>query len=294
MTKISIQQLAGMLPADLFGPDEQNRVDFIKMLFDTLTSELETGEEVCLKGLGRFSMSDNADNPVIVEPDASAMEIVNAPFAGFQPEPLAEEVTDDMLSSYDSIAVEEVPVDIAPAIEEVPILVVEEPTENSVESNSVDESYVAETSAIEPGNKSESHDEPLLTDYAESKDSDVGHDISEEPPAIEQSIPGRCLENVKAEELSEPRPMAAPPIYREVADMQESSDYCQPDDTDRKSYSGFWLGFISGLALGAVAFLIYVLFDINSSSYHPEVYDEEDSTELTTIGDLPSSNEETL
>ena len=109
MSKISIQQLASQIPDDLLGDDLQVKLSFVRLLFETISNELSSGNEVSVKGLGRFLLTGNENEPVSFEPEKSFAESVNAPFAGFMPEPLSPEVTEEMLSQFD------IPVAASPA-----------------------------------------------------------------------------------------------------------------------------------------------------------------------------------
>ncbi|MCM1483376.1 MAG: HU family DNA-binding protein [Muribaculaceae bacterium] len=70
---------------------------FIRALFGTVAEELHKGEPVSIKGLGTFALSHAPGNPVDFQPAKTFSDTVNAPFAMFEPEVLAADVTDEMI-----------------------------------------------------------------------------------------------------------------------------------------------------------------------------------------------------
>ena len=91
---------------------------FIKVMFATVAETLVAGENVKIKGLGTFKVSDveerksvnvNTGAEMIIpghrkvsfNPDKSLAELINLPFALFEPVELEDEVSEEMLAGVD-------------------------------------------------------------------------------------------------------------------------------------------------------------------------------------------------
>lgn len=104
---IAISAFAGML-ARQSGYTSDFCEHFVLEMFKTVADALKESNEVTIKGLGQFSVDESGN--VEFSPDPGFAADVNAPFDCFEPEPLDEDVTDEILSadeeniSYDSSA----------------------------------------------------------------------------------------------------------------------------------------------------------------------------------------------
>ena len=104
---IAISAFAGML-ARQSGYTSDFCEHFVLEMFKTVADALKESNEVTIKGLGQFSVDESGN--VEFSPDPVFAADVNAPFDCFEPEPLDEDVTDEILSadeeniSYDSSA----------------------------------------------------------------------------------------------------------------------------------------------------------------------------------------------
>ncbi|MDE6755663.1 MAG: HU family DNA-binding protein [Muribaculaceae bacterium] len=123
---VAISTFAGML-ARQSGYTADFCERFVAEMFKTVADALKDSNEVSIKGLGKFS-ADEAGN-VEFTPDHAFAADVNAPFECFEPEPLDDDITDDMLSEEDN--------DRTVVTEED---IVEEPSETPTVSD--DDSYV--------------------------------------------------------------------------------------------------------------------------------------------------------
>lgn len=95
---VAISAFAGMLARQSgYTPDFCER--FVIEMFKTVADALKESNDVTVKGLGKFSVNGFGD--VVFEPDASFAAEVNAPFDCFEPEPLDDDVTDEILSMDD-------------------------------------------------------------------------------------------------------------------------------------------------------------------------------------------------
>lgn len=264
MTKISIQQLASLIPDSVFGSDEETKTAFVRLVFETISGRLADGESVDVPGLGRFHCTGDAANPLLFDQDKTFAQTVNAPFASFRPEPLAAEVTESMLE------------ETAPAVEGVAEAAVEEPEETSAvvvaepETPAVEEvTVVEEQSSIQ---------EPVVEETASAA---VTAEQADEPvsapqettPAPEQATPAYTPEPVYEDE---------PAVNEEEPDTEIAA--AELSTGNSRFSSGFFCGFIAGLAVGAIAFLVYIIIDINRPS-PTETEVEEEITETEQMVD---------
>ncbi|MDE6345392.1 MAG: HU family DNA-binding protein [Muribaculaceae bacterium] len=74
---------------------------FVVEMFKTIADSLKEASAVSVKGLGTFTVDDSGNVGFI--PDSSFATDVNAPFDCFEPEPLDDDVTDEMLSMDDTL-----------------------------------------------------------------------------------------------------------------------------------------------------------------------------------------------
>lgn len=92
---VAISTFAGMLARQSgYTPDFCER--FVIEMFKTVADALKESNDVSIKGLGTFSV-DGTGNVSFTPDDIFAAD-VNAPFDCFEPEPLDDEVTDEILS----------------------------------------------------------------------------------------------------------------------------------------------------------------------------------------------------
>ncbi|MDE6417734.1 MAG: HU family DNA-binding protein, partial [Duncaniella sp.] len=110
--KIPFQELAAALSERAGVPREEAEA-FAKGFFDLIASGLTEGETVTVAGLGTFAPTED-ENGVGFTPDPELAEALNAPFALFEPEEVADDITEETLAEA-----------VAPA---------EEPTEEPVEN----------------------------------------------------------------------------------------------------------------------------------------------------------------
>lgn len=93
---IAISAFAGML-ARQSGYTSDFCEHFVLEMFKTVADALKESNEVTIKGLGQFSVDESGK--VEFSPDPVFAADVNAPFDCFEPEPLDEDVTDEILSA---------------------------------------------------------------------------------------------------------------------------------------------------------------------------------------------------
>lgn len=71
---------------------------FLKSMFSLLADLIQDGKKVKIKGVGTFCKSENADEPIMFEPDKGLAEIVNLPFSSFECVELDDDVTDEVFN----------------------------------------------------------------------------------------------------------------------------------------------------------------------------------------------------
>lgn len=244
---------------------------FIKSVFETISEELKAGESVKINGLGTFRLSSTSDDPVIFTPDASFAAEINAPCAMFSPVELAEDLPDN---AFEEIETETPPV-AQESVEETPVAATEQ---ESVDVRS-DSTIVTEQN-IEENQPEETAEIITDTDNKSVIDTDIRQD-SEEIPASECTctVPlGQTLpqENIAGTELpvNTEQPAAdrdekniPAPAASAIKDWEyEEEEYVTPPDAEQpkgKFGNGFLAGLIVGLAIGALALCLYILYYVN-------------------------------
>lgn len=234
---------------------------FIKNLFDIVSSELKEGSKVKIHGIGTFSLSASANEPVVFVPDEVFAQEINAPFSIFQPVPLAEGVTEEILSQ---VEVPELP---QPQPEEK--LQQEpktEPKDASEVKLAVPETVNAPESAPAAIDASEIEIKPVIevVQHIESvKDVDVEQpgQPDENPETLSETAPVKPAETPAPEIPDEttPAPTAVPEWE------YEDEEYVQPAETKSKFGAGFVIGLIVGLAIGALVLCAYILYYVNAT-----------------------------
>lgn len=95
---VTISTFAGILSRQS-GYTSEFCEQFVAEMFRTVADALKDNEEVSIKGLGRFAVDDNGN--VSFAPDESFASEVNAPFDCFEPEPLDDYVTEELLDKVE-------------------------------------------------------------------------------------------------------------------------------------------------------------------------------------------------
>ncbi len=258
--KLNLRQLAELLPADLFGAEIDDRVTLVKEIFGITCEKLADGHSASLPGLGVFELTGDAANPIRFVPDKLFADTVNSPFSSFSPTVLTPEVSESDLEALEDHAVV---VDAEPDTQQASVdPEVEEPTElhvpvatdilkPSADDNSEKEESVEKNDAVSP--------------EAGSQETEV------ETVTLENTVPG--------EEL--PDPTVSKPVIgideimsqaytdqseidnEEPASEEETADKDDSEESASESGSrfgvGYFWGLLTGLVVGALLFLGYVV-----------------------------------
>lgn len=259
--KLNLRQLAERLPAELFGAETEDRVTLVNEIFGITGETLSGGQSAVLPGFGTFELTGDNQNPIRFVPDKRFSDIVNAPFASFSPTVLAPEVTESALDAIvePGEATEPEAVDVEPeTTPEIDIVAGQESAAPEIaqaveigETVTTDEKE--ETTAPEPEN------EP---DVAPADNvSEIESTTVEEDPQ-ELIVPT----TVKAEPEIDKIMSQAYSDQTEDPEEEETVEATQPDFENDEPKSGgsrfgigyFW-GLLTGLVVGALLFLGYVV-----------------------------------
>lgn len=82
---------------------------FLKTMFSLLADLIQDGKKVKIKGIGTFCKGENADEPIMFEPDKGLAEAVNLPFSSFEAVELDDDVTDDVFDNELKETAESIP-----------------------------------------------------------------------------------------------------------------------------------------------------------------------------------------
>lgn len=221
---IAISAFAGML-ARQSGYTSDFCEHFVLEMFKTVADALKESNEVTIKGLGQFSVDESGN--VEFSPDPVFAADVNAPFDCFEPEPLDEDVTDEILSADEENISDD---SSAKAVEnEMEVAAPENPTDiQSVNQTDLTSEDMPEdmSNNIRP----ELVDDEIVTDenHNEGKKSEQMTDVGTSEPEYESELSSADTE-----------------ITEEVGDFNVHICSTRP----RKF--PIW-GFVCGMAVGAI------------------------------------------
>lgn len=188
---IAISAFAGML-ARQSGYTSDFCEHFVLEMFKTVADALKESNEVTIKGLGQFSVDESGN--VEFSPDPGFAADVNAPFDCFEPEPLDEDVTDEILSADEENISDD---SSAKAVEnEMEVAAPENPTDiQSVNQTDLTSEDMPEdmSNNIRP----ELVDDEIVTDenHNEDKKSEQMTDVGTSEPVYEADLSSAETEN---------------------------------------------------------------------------------------------------
>lgn len=268
--KIPLRALADRV-AETTGRSSSDMETLIKRLFELIAEGLHEGRKVEVKGLGTFSLSDNPADPVEFCPAAAWAERVNAPFAMFEPEELAEEATE---SDFDDIR-PETPAAVQSREEDTPLhadaitdnLPEEEPQpQAAAETDIVAEEVIADCDLT-----------PVM--HEEAPAADAVNEETAEPDIIAETEAESAPISVEATETAEPAEIEDDHIEDNHEEPMTSASDAAPA-ADNGFGKGFIVGLIVGLAIGVLALCCYVMYFVHTS-------DPTQATETELVKDSP-------
>jgi hypothetical protein len=170
---------------------------FLHDFFAAIESALMAGESVQIKGVGTFSRSEDATEPVVFVPDEELADAINTPFAMFEAIPLDDEFDDVALNEAmaeiehaPKLSSDELPVD---ETNEVPVVDKDEPQIENIsksEEESVSEASVAdpETTEIVQSEDVSTNDVHCENQNSEDLESEESELSEIEPITVEENI----------------------------------------------------------------------------------------------------------
>jgi len=232
--KIPFQEIAGLM-ADKAGVSREEAEAFAKAFFDSIASRLKEGETVRIKGLGNFVPADN-ENGVDFVADPELADTLNAPFALFEPEEVADDVTEETLAeAVPASEPEDMPAEAEPEVKIVEEIV--EPEEEKTEE------YTIPVTTSENSENSEN---------SESSEGSETSKTSEAPESAPKSEPAKAAPR-PAHPAPQTKPVPVQPVFHTIEEDEE--EHISTDNGEGHGGLGFgWgfaLGIIVGLALGA-------------------------------------------
>ncbi|MCM1163568.1 MAG: HU family DNA-binding protein [Muribaculaceae bacterium] len=255
--KIPLHDLAEIIAAKS-GASHDEAERFAKVLFETVTDILVNGDNVKIKGLGSFSVTNDPENPVEFIPDRDLADTVNAPFALFEPEIITDDVTEEELRAASAST---------------------EPDKKEVVEGSLEH---------EPTPEPEPEPKPVIEEPVKVVETIVEPEPAEpltETVKIEPKPEPKPEPEVKPASVKPQTPQTLNPVnIRRVIDEDEEEYVTEPEKKGLGFGWGFMVGLLVGIALGACA--IYFALDyLYPTSPRVEL---EESVEITN--DILSEN----
>lgn len=262
---INIRRLADVIAAKASAdgrtvtPEEV--AEFLKVLFDTVGDTLLRGDSVEVDGLGAFIVDYSSQYGIELLVDRGFAQTVNEPFDSFEATELDDEITNDLLDTCnDRPKPEPVADPVESIVEDAPVAYVEEPESPEAEVELLESVAIEEMAPASILDENEELASEPMEAPAPAEEPEPGPEPQpqpepesiEEPAPVEEPEPQPEPESnpepeLKPEPESEPEPQLVP--YHEPSKPEES-----------KFGNGFILGLLTGLAIGAVGLLIYILF----------------------------------
>ena len=227
-SKISLPELISALAASS-GASRNVCERFLKSMFSIISATLAAGENVKVKGLGTFKVSDveerksvnvNTGAEIIIPghkkvtftPDKGLAEAINQPFSMFEAVELDEQVTDSMLAQADTPS-EKAPEQPEPNAQAAPAAPADEkaeiPTETPAEAPA---ESAEELPALEQPADNDPWEEAVEEQFSEPAPQQPPTQEAESPlPATESPLPA-AVETESEEQSSETESPAAPPV----------------------------------------------------------------------------------
>lgn len=262
---INIRRLADVIAAKASAdgrtvtPEEV--AEFLKVLFDTVGDTLLRGDSVEVDGLGAFIVDYSSQYGIELLVDRGFAQTVNEPFDSFEATELDDEITNDLLDTCnDRPKPEPVADPVESIVEDAPVADVEEPESPEAEVELLESVAIEEMAPASILDQNEELASEPMEAPAPAEEPEPGPQAQpqpepepvEKPAPVEEPEPQPEPESnpepeLKPEPESEPEPQLVP--YDEPSKPEES-----------KFGNGFILGLLTGLAIGAVGLLIYILF----------------------------------
>lgn len=229
---------------------------FVAEMFRTVVDAIKDTDEVSIKGLGRFAV--DGKGKVDFTPDESFASEVNAPFDCFEPEPLDDYVTEELLDGNEINNDEEIDSDA-----------VVETTEGEVISE------IAPMEEAEPTTEGTVETETLSEVITETQ-SDTA--VIESVPDEEVEISSELESKSTSSPLYDTSLLAGQETISETTPTENDAVYTQGEATDAPAPKGRIWSFVCGVVLGALlgaAVTYFIVAKIPSSETGEQIAAEE-------------------
>lgn len=259
--KIPLRVLAERIAAQT-GCDIDAAQSFVKTLFGIVSDKIFSGSSISVGGLGTFVGSPNPDEPVRLIVDPGLADELNAPFSMFQSVLVNNDITLDDLDSVDNDQNEEIPADnIQP--ENVDIAIEEMPEKDCVEAevHSENEDIEVEDSISPVASDSQNEivdkmaDDECFNEVVEEVGNPDESSETDDIHSSEKSVPETVLPD-------EPQITVDSSTIPE--DEEEYAEYYE--EPKSRFWPGFFIGLISGLIIGALCFVGYILYFVETGT----------------------------
>ena len=270
--KIPLRSLAENI-SDRTGVDIDQSQAYIKALFGLISEQLLQAQSVSIRGLGEFSISHNPEEPIRFIVDSALSDELNAPFAMFNSVEIPAGIDKNTLSKLLNNDSEKVETDSTV-------------TDGIIISNDIEYNYIGLGSSEQDEQIKDKKNEPKIILLKDLAVTNTEQEQSEEPvvepdcncsydnlqPIEPVDTPIKESENIESKDDSK---TTVEEIYIEPAIEVDSSII--PEDEEEFYYEvsksksskfglGFLLGLISGLIIGALCFVGYILYYVETGA----------------------------
>ncbi len=238
-TKIPLNKIAELTAATT-GEDVTTTLRFIKDLFSIVEDEVAKGNDVKIDGLGVFAKSTASNEPISFHPDIEYAARLNEAFSMFSPVELNEEVTEAQL---EEATPDDNKKDVAEENESLQEPEITSPTEEGVKEEVSEEVMQEPTEIVELPSVPEIEEATTTTDSESTAEATA--------PLLEDPV------------VDDEQPAPVEPCEEIYIPEDEEVEYVVVHKTKSKFFIGFLLGLIVGFACGVIAFLLYIVRELN-------------------------------
>lgn len=282
--KIPLKQLAERV-SQTSGIDVEKSSAFIKNVFALISQSLIQGQTAEIDGIGKFTPTHNADEPLKFTPDREFAEEINAPFAIFESTEIA---SDFPIEQFDTILTPELP-SLPPELtneSEAKPAVADTHTspEECVDSIRILEVEIpVEETCPDPAEPELEEITPIpidLQDTAGETCVDIADSLPAEP--IEEVVLENNIVHSGTQTETTPIECSESPvegisqtdhIHETGEPHTEIKQYIPEDDEEFVEYHtpksrfgiGFFIGLVTGIVISALALAGYLLFIVNGN-----------------------------
>lgn len=232
------------------GIEFESSQTFVKTMFNLVGEQLLHGEVVAINGIGEFSSSHNPEEPIRFTVDPLLFDELNAPFSMFNSVDIPIDIDYKELIDLSNESSEK---------SEIQTEDIEESTiSNEFPSENIDTAKSEEVVDVVAPIQSEEI-EPLVNSENVSQEPEINTEIGCEDVQINVS-------GEEAENYIDPAIEVESSIIPE--EEEEFIEFCEVDENAPKSKFGlgFLLGLISGLIVGALCFVGYILYFVETGT----------------------------